>query len=133
MRTQVALLVICLAMAAAFALLNADLLYQPSMLNLGFERVVVPSFTVLVVFAAASWILLLILGVLTDWQWERRITRVTKTLALRDREILQLKASAFDQLQDILRARMPAPEQPAVIDRRPIERKVPSEPQPTMT
>jgi hypothetical protein len=115
--------------------LNPDLLYQPSMLNLGFERVVVPSFTIVLVFAAASWIVLLVLGVLTDWQWERRISRLTKTLALRDHEILQLKASAFDQLQDILRARMPAPdpEPPAVVDRRPIERRMPSEPQPTTT
>jgi hypothetical protein len=57
------------------------------------------------------------------------------TLAAKDREILQLKASAFDQLQDILRSRMPAPEPSVVIDRRSVDRTQPPprEPQPAVT
>ena len=133
MRTQIVLIVVCLALATAFALLNPDLLYQPSMLNTGFGRVVTPSITVLLVFAAASWILLLASGVFAEWRSERRMARMTETLAQRDREILQLKASAFDQLQDILRSRMPVAEEPAVIGRRRGERKVTIEPQPTAT
>ncbi len=134
MRYQLFMTLILLVVAGAFAVLNPDLVYQPSLVNTGLGARELPSIAALLVFAAASWIVLLLGGLLAEWRWQRSAAVMETTMAVKDREILQLKASAFDQLQDILRSRIAAPEPSVVIDRRSVDRTPPpGEPQPALT
>ncbi len=84
--------------------LNADLLATLFPVATGFGTVKVPAILILVIFAAGSWFLFLLLTSLVQDMLLRKIERLSIALAEKDRELLRVKATAFDESVETLQS-----------------------------
>src|SRR5262245_28785436 len=78
-------------------ILNADLVATPFPVATGFDTVTAPAILILVIFAAGSWFLFLLLTSVSQDILLRRIERLSGALAEKDRELLHVKATLFDE------------------------------------
>lgn len=99
MRGQLTAALIMAVLVAILALLNPDLLARPVKANVFGYQYEGPLVVVLLVLAPGTWLLLLLVGYIAEWNWRRRIRVLAKDLAVRDQEIVALKALAFDRQQ----------------------------------
>ncbi len=96
-------LAICLMVLLGIGtVLNAELAATAFPVATGFATVNAPVILVLVIFAAGSWFLFLLLSSVSQDILLRRIERLSGALAEKDRELLRVKATAFDESMETL-------------------------------
>lgn len=99
MRSQWIVVMILVAATALFAAANPTLLARQMTVNLFVRTYDGPFLAVLLGAMVATWALLLIVGALTQWGWNRSLQLLAAELKAKEEEIVRLKAVAFDRQQ----------------------------------
>jgi hypothetical protein len=98
-------LAICLMLLMGLGtILNADLVATTFPVATGFGTLTAPAILILVIFAAGSWFLFLLLTSVSQDILLRRIERLSGALAEKERELLHLKATLFDESMETLQS-----------------------------
>jgi hypothetical protein len=99
MSGQLLVVLVLLVLAALFAIVNPESLAQHSAFTAFGRRYDGPVLAVMQVGAAATWVLLLLLGALNEWRWRRRAHALTAELQASREEITRLRANAYERQQ----------------------------------
>ena len=100
--TAVALL--CITLLGIGATLNPDLVSTRFAVTTGYGTVSAPVILILVLFAAGSWFLFLLVTSVSQGILVRKIERLSAALADKERELLKLKATFFDESAETLQS-----------------------------
>ncbi len=92
--------------------LNADLVRKPFPVNTGFDAVEFPVILILVLFAAGSWLLFLLITSVSQGVLLQKIQELSVALDEKDRELFRVKATFFDETLEPLNG------VPSCLDRR---------------
>jgi hypothetical protein len=105
MNLATAVALCCILLLGLGTSFNADLVATRFPVATAYGTVDAPVILILVLFAAGSWFLFLLVTSVSQGFLLRKIERLSAALAAKDREVLRLKASLFDEsaetLQDI--------------------------------
>ena len=98
MKTATVVVLVLLALAGAFAALNQTVVLERRVVQMPWGTVEVPLVLTVLVIAGAAFLLLLILTGLEVEMHGRARRRLETALASREREILEMKARAYDEV-----------------------------------
>ncbi len=105
MNLATAVALACIILLGIGTTLNPDLVSTRFPVATGYGTVDAPVILILVLFAAGSWFLFLLVTSVSQGILLRKIERLSAALANKDRELLHLKASFFDEsaetMQDV--------------------------------
>ncbi len=102
MNLATAVVFLCVTLLGVGATLNADLVSARFPLAIGYSTVSAPVILILVLFAAGSWFLLLLVTSVSQGSLLRQIEGLSAALADKGRELLKLKATFFDESAETL-------------------------------
>ncbi len=102
MKVTTALALTGIALLGFGAALNADLVATRLPVATGHGTVSAPVILILILFAAGSWFLFLLITSVSQGALVQKIERLSTALVEKDREVLQLKATFFDESAETL-------------------------------
>ncbi len=102
MNLATAVALVCLILLGIGTTLNPDLVSTRFTVATGYGTVDAPVILILVLFAAGSWFLFLLVTSVSQGILLRKIERLSTAVAEKDREVLRLKASFFDESAETL-------------------------------
>lgn len=104
MNLATAIALLCITVLGIGATLNPDLVSTRFPVATGYGTVSAPVILILVLFAAGSWFLFLLVTSVSQGILVRKIERLSAGLADKERELLKLKATFFDESAETLQS-----------------------------
>ena len=104
MNVATAVALLCIIVLGIGTTLNADLVSTRFPVATGYATVNAPVILILVLFAAGSWFLFLLVTSVTQGTLLRKIERLSAALADKEHELLRLKATFFDESSETLQS-----------------------------